>query len=198
MKLRSRGGGRRRGDSGAVVVIELVSGMSKPRPSPSPSPRADLFSSPKPNPGFSLSVGDTMLLSESDASMDPRASSTSGNDMSEEFDADEGIESSEPDDGIELCDSSDGREGKDSNGGEGGEGGSGSDGASGSSRGSETSVWNGEKSRLISMLGKPCPGAGRSRGISSISSIFTASSSPPENRFRRGATHVPENSSELS
>lgn len=156
------------------------------------SPRPGLFSSPRPRPIFS--IGLAMLFSDNEASIDPSASSTSGKEMIDEFEAEEGMESSEPEEGKELCDSNDGREGNDSNGGEGGEGGSGSDGAS-STIGRETCDPKGEKSRLTSMLGNI---VGGSRIISSISSIFTDSSKPPDILFRRGGIHAPWNSSELS
>lgn len=59
-------------------------------------------------------------LSDKLASIDPSASSTSGNEPKEDEEAELGIDASESDEGIEACDESDGSEGYDSNGGEGG------------------------------------------------------------------------------
>jgi len=108
-----------------------------------------------------------MFESDSEASIDPRASSTSGNEVSDEQDDELGIESSDCEVGIEAWEERDGRDGYDSNG---GEGGSGCDGAgslllasissesdspsSESDIGSSTSGLNGEKSKVMSIVGE--------------------------------------------
>ena len=138
-----------------------------------------------------------MLLSDNDANIEPKASSTSGNETIVELEAELGIESSDPEEGIELCDSSEGREGNDGKGGDRGESCIGSNDTS-SSIGRDTSGLNGEKSRSTSMMGEDF--GGESNGIFSISSMWTASSNPPDNFDRRGGalTHAPENSSATS
>lgn len=82
------------------------------RPSPSPGFEVDL-------PTLSVRFERGIEGSESDASIDPRASSTSEYDASEELEEEEGRDDCEVELRSEGSESSEGSEGYDSNGGEG-------------------------------------------------------------------------------
>lgn len=185
---------------GDEVFIRTVSGRSSPRPNPGfpvLSPCAIMVLRLLCCETISFSSG--RLLSDKLANIDPKASSTSGKEASESVDVEFGMDVSESELGIEAWDKSDGSEGNDSNGGEWG-----GDcvvssypreykavSASPSVSGSWANGENGEKSRLISILGEPALPeyaeeeeaaaaagmTGGSRGISSISSILTDCSS---------------------
>ena len=90
-------------------------------------------SRPNPKPGFALIPDATIVslfdfgmcnsgksLSDRLANIDPKASSTSGNEASESVEDEFGMDASEAELGIEACEDKDGREGNDSKGGEGG------------------------------------------------------------------------------
>lgn len=150
--VRSRGGGRRLGERDRGAVIEPCDGRSRPSPRPGLPCAKGPGGTCLPIGGLGVDSGSSMRgkgpASERDASIDPRASSTSGNDMREDPEADVCIVSSDAEEGIECWDSREGREEYDWNGGEGGNGAVG-----GSENGRSADGLKGEKSRVISRLG---------------------------------------------
>jgi hypothetical protein len=102
------------GERGAV--IETGAGRSRPSPKPGFMGTEGICL------GYAALIMDDeesivgRLPSESEASMDPRASSTSGKDMIDDTEDDVDMDCSEG--GIDLCDDREGRDGYDSNGGE--------------------------------------------------------------------------------
>lgn len=111
--VRSSGGGGhfRRGERGAVIDAE---GGSE-RPSPRPGLEGDFATLSMR--GIELTGG--IDESEREASIDPRASSTSEYEAREEVEAEDGSEDCEAEEGRDRSESSEGREGYDSKGGDG-------------------------------------------------------------------------------